>query len=147
MQYKVPQDVQREDTIIGPLTLRHMAILGGGGGIAYFTYISLSETYLIQVWLPPVLVITVITLSFAFLKINSLPFHEFLMNFIEYHLLAKKRFWIQGTGDAFVPPYQPIKNDSSTKITEPKKQTKSLAELTKVLDSHGKSGIIKTYKK
>ena len=43
MQYKVPQDVQREDTIIGPLTLKQLGILGVGGGIAYGIYISLGK--------------------------------------------------------------------------------------------------------
>lgn len=142
MQYKVPQDVQREDTIIGPLTLKQMIILGIGGGIAYAIYTQLSATYLMTVWLPPVLIVSAITLSFAFLKIYSLPFHEFLMNFIEYHLLAKKRIWIQGTGNAFVPPYQQIKKEAKASLKEDnKKSGKSLEELREVLDTQGQSGI------
>lgn len=143
MQYKVPQDVQRKDTIIGPLTLQQMVILALGGGLAYVVYNSLQQTYLIQVWLPPVLIISVITLAFAFIKINSLPFHEFLMNFIEYHLLARKRFWIQGTGNAFVAPYQQVKKANTLKKTKEKKTTQTLKELGQVLDSHGESAITK----
>ena len=86
MQFKVPQDVQREDTIIGPITLKQMVILGIGGGLAYGIYIGLSKSYFIEVWLPPVVIISGITLAFAFLKIHSLPFHIFLMNFLGFPL-------------------------------------------------------------
>lgn len=139
MQFKVPQDVQREDTIIGPITLKQLTILGVGGGTAYGIYISLSKTYFMEVWLPPVVVISAITLAFAFLKIHGLQFHIFLMNYIEYHLLARKRIWIQGAGYAFMPPLEnnKKKNDKSKPTKKIEEKQKSLEELTKVLDTHG----------
>lgn len=137
MQFKVPQDVQRKDTIIWSLTLQQMAICGIGGGIAYGIYVSLSKAYFIEVWLPPVIIISAITLAFAFLKIHSLPFHEFLMNFIEYHLLARQRYWIQGAGYPFMQPF----DESKKKVEKAKpvehKQKKSLKELSTVLDTQG----------
>ena len=139
MQYKVPQNVQREDTIIGPLTLKQMIILGIGGGISYAIYISLSKTYFMEVWLPPVVIISGITLAFTFLKIHSLPFHEFLMNFIEYHLLPRQRSWIQGTG-VFIPPFDDNKKkEEVSQIISPTKSNKSLQELTKVVDTPDES--------
>ena len=102
MKYKVPQDVQREDTIIGPLTLKQMGILGAGGGVAYAIYISLATDYFIEIWLPPVAIVVVITLAFAFLKIHSMPFYLFLMNFLEYKILPNKRTWVQGS-DSYYP--------------------------------------------
>lgn len=142
MQYKVPQDVQREDTIIGPLTLKQMIILGVGGGICYAIYVSLSKTYFLEIWLPPVVIISGITLAFAFLKIHSLPFHEFLMDFIEYHLLPRQRNWIQGTGTVFISPFEKIeKQEEKIQDIGPTKSKQSLKELTKVLDSKGESEI------
>lgn len=141
MQFKIPQDVQREDTIVGPLTLKQMIIIGIGGGLAYGIYVSLSKTYFIEIWLPPVAIISIITLAFAFLKVHSLPFHEFLMNFIEYHLLPRERIWIQGTGTPFVSSLEKKKEKQIKTILEKDEsgQTKSLKELTKVLDTHGGS--------
>lgn len=139
MQFKVPQDVQREDTIIGPITLKQLAILFIGGGTAYATYISISKTYMIETWLPPVVILSAITLAFAFLKVHSLPFHIFLMNFIEYHMLARKRIWIQGAGYGFIPPFESEKKKEK-KLEAVKKMDrtqKHLEELTKVLDTHG----------
>lgn len=138
MQYKVPQDVQREDTIIGPLTLKQMIILGIGGGLTYGVYTSLSKTYFLEIWLPPVAILSIITLSFAFLKIYSLPFHEFLMHFIEYHLLPRKRIWIQGSGTPFVSIYDKKKREKAgITIEKEKKNKKTLKELSQVLDTHG----------
>ena len=143
MQFKVPQDVQREDTIIGPLTLKQMAILGVGGFIAYAIYISVSKTYHIETWLPPVAVISVITLAVAFLKIHNLPFWEFLMHFIEYHILAKQRVWIQGTGYPFISPFETSKEKKKEKEIFHKETTtdKKLKEIGHVLDTHGESGL------
>lgn len=143
MQYKVPQDVQREDTIIGPLTLKQMIILAIGGGIAYALYIQLSSIYFAQIWLPPVIIVSAITLAFAFLKIHDLPFYEYLMHFIEYNLLGRKRVWIQGSGNPFVPPYQKDKKEEKEKKAFKKKETKSIAELSAVLDTHGETDINK----
>lgn len=138
MQFKVPQDVQREDTIIGPITIKQLIILGIGGGIAYAIYVGLAASYYMEIWLPPVVVIGGLTLAFAFLKIHEMPFHIFLMNFIEYHLLPRQRIWIQGTGYPFIPPFEEPKKKLSPSQEEPKKKpVKSLQELTKVLDTHG----------
>lgn len=149
MQFKVPQDVQREDTIIGPLTLKQMIIIGVGGGLAYGIYVSLSKTYFIEIWLPPVAIISIITLAFAFLKVHSLPFHEFLMDFIEYHLLPRKRIWIQGTAAPFVSSLEKKKEKQiNAKLGKDESgKRKNLKELTKILDAHGESQLIsQTYK-
>jgi hypothetical protein len=146
MQFKVPQDVQREDTIIGPLTLRQMAILGIGGGMAYAIYISLSKAYFLEIWLPPVAIIVILTLSIAFVKVHNLPFYEYIIHAIEYVVLNKKRYWIQGTGNPFIPPFETakMKKEVAKKQAKAEKtKTRSLAELTKVLDSRGKSEITK----
>lgn len=148
LQYKVPQDVQREDTIVGPLTLRHMAILGIGGGIAYALYVSLAKTYYMEIWLPPIVIISALTLAFAFLKIHNLPFHIFLMCFLEYNLLAKKRVWVQGAG---IPFYIPQPEHKITKRIQKDlkidKQKKSLKELGDIVDTHGSKELDEAEKK
>ena len=48
MQAKVPQNVQMADKIVGPLTLRHMIILGAGGGLAYLVFTILSKNFRID---------------------------------------------------------------------------------------------------
>ncbi|MBI4234754.1 PrgI family protein [Candidatus Peregrinibacteria bacterium] len=139
MQFKVPQDVQREDTIIGPLTLKQMITLGIGGGIAYAIYITLAKTYFMEVWLPPVAIVVVITLAFAFLKIHNMPFQLFIMNFAQYHILAKKRIWIQEADSPYISLLSFLEQKQQKKSEDSKKtkEKPTIAELTKVLDTHG----------
>lgn len=145
MQYKVPQDVQREDTIIGPLTLKQMIILGAGGGLAYAIYVSLATTYYMEIWLPPVAIVVIITLAFAFLKIHNLPFYRFLMNFIEFHIMPKKRIWIQGTGTAFMSLLDRQKKEDAIQKEKIKnvETEENIEKLSKILDSHGDIKITK----
>lgn len=142
MQFKVPQDVQREDTIIGPITLKQMGILGVGGGLAYAIYVTLAKTYFIEIWLPPVAIISLLTLAFAFLKIHQQPFHEFIMNLLEYNILPKKRIWIQGAGYPFIPPYDEAadkkKAEKIAKEAATKAPQKSIEELTAAIDNQWK---------
>ena len=135
MQFKVPQDVQREDTIVGPLTLKQLIILGCGGGIAYAIYISLSKTYFLEIWLPPVAIISILTLALAFLKIHDLKFHEYLMALIEYHLLAKKRYWIQGAATPFTSSFDKEDNNKKVKKVLTKKPQQNLQELSNILNN------------
>ena len=137
MQYKVPQNVQREDQIIGPLTLRQLVIIGVGGGMAYMIYIQLSKSYFAEIWLPPVFIISALTIALAFLKIHGLPFHEFIMHFIEYKFLAKKRIWIQKAGTPFIATKMNKKTKKKiSKIKEEAntKKQNSINDLVKILN-------------
>jgi len=93
MQFKVPQNVQREDKIIGPLTLKQMIVLAIGGTIAYAIYISLASRYIWITWLPPVSIIAIITLAFAFVRPLDLSFTKWVLRWIEFSLLPRKRSW------------------------------------------------------
>ena len=133
MRAKVPQNVQREDTIIGPLTLKQMGILGAGGSVAYMLYITISKKYLMETWLPPVAVVTIITLAVAFLKIHSLTFTKYILRQIEHKLSPRKKIWVKG---ADTLSYIPIikKEDKKKEKTVQIKPQKSLDEITKMLD-------------
>ena len=74
MQYKIPQNVQIEDKIVGPLTLKQLIILGVGGGFTYAIYTILASKYYWEVWLIPTAVPGLLTLAFTFIKINGIPF-------------------------------------------------------------------------
>ena len=41
---KIPQNVNIEDRIIGPVTLRHLILLMLGGGISYFLWTILKRS-------------------------------------------------------------------------------------------------------
>ena len=78
-----------------------------------------------------------------------MPFHLFLMNFIEYHVLPKQRIWIKGAATPFSSTIYQIQNTSKKEKEEPTKpkMSKSIQELTKTLDSVGESELSKDEKK
>ncbi|MFA6550346.1 MAG: PrgI family protein [Candidatus Gracilibacteria bacterium] len=136
--YKVPSDVQREDTIVGPLTMRQLIICGAGGALSYVIYVTLAKNYYIEVWLLPVAFSVILTVTFAFVKIHNLSFFRYLLYLIEYIVLPKKRTFIKGSGDVFT--FEPMavqtqkKEVKEIKDTKPKK---SMDELVHILDHQG----------
>lgn len=147
MQFKVPQDVQREDTIVGPLTLKQMIIIGIGGGLAYATYISLSARYFFEIWLPPVAILSILTVLFAFVKPNGQQFYIYVINLVEFNFLPKKRVWIQRGGQVTIPPQEKEKEKEPLEDSSKKKElTKSIEELSAILNSTNENSLIKKAK-
>lgn len=99
MQFKVPQNVQREDRIVGPLTLKQLIICGVGAITAYAIYVSLAKTYIWITWGPPIAIVTIITIAFAFIRPLDLSFGKWILRWAEFSLLPKKRHWIKASGE------------------------------------------------
>lgn len=140
MQFKIPQDVQRPDKIVGPLTLRQLIIVGIGAGIAYSLYLVLSKQYVVQIWLIPVIFILLITAAFAFYRFHNIPFEKLILLFIEYKFRPRQRYFQKMQGDVFIsvlqPPRKTVKgglpNVKKEMLTEERLQR--IAELTKRAD-------------
>lgn len=142
MQFKVPQNVQREDKIVGPLTLRQLIICGAGGGIAYAIYVSLGKDYHWITWFPPVAVIVLVTILFAFIRPLDLTFAKFLLTYLEFILLPQKRSWIQASAEVLISTYDwqtkpksKAEIKAEEKAREIEEKTKKIMELSKILDS------------
>ena len=142
MQFKVPQNVQREDKIVGPLTLRQLIICGIGGGIAYAIYVSLGKDYHWLTWLPPVAIIVLITILFAFIRPLDLTFAKFLLTYLEFILLPQKRSWIQSSAEVLMSAYNPqvkpktkAEQKAEEKAKEIEDKAKKIMELSKMLDN------------
>lgn len=140
MQFKVPQDVLRPDKIVSFLTLRQLIIVAMGGGVAYSLYIILSKQYVVEIWLPPVVFVSLITLAFAFFRFRDIVFEKFILIFIEYKFRPRKRTWQKMKGDAVLSvlaaPLQkgPISNAAPVALTEQERRTK-LEEMSKLVDT------------
>lgn len=90
MQYSVPQFIDVQDKIIGPLTgTQFLYILGGVGTLFVFWTISPS----IQVFLIPAVPTLGLFAALAFAKINGRQFSAFLWSAIQYVIRPKIRLW------------------------------------------------------
>ena len=87
--YQVPQFIDIEAKIIGPLTLKQFLYLAMGGVILFFAY------FFVKFWLFAMLAIIIggISLAFAFLKIHGRPFSFFVINFFKFVFRPKIYLW------------------------------------------------------
>lgn len=142
MQFKIPQNVQIEDKIVGPLTFKQLIVLGVGGGIAYLIYLQLASTYFWKVWLPPVAFVSLVTLAFAFVRPLGVSFVKYVFLLAEFWLKPRKRMWKKGQGDVYISAFTNMKAKTSKVAKKANKkhnkdQTRlnDLDELTSILDS------------
>ncbi len=135
MQFKVPQNVEREDQIIGPVTMKQLIICTVGGGLAYSIYVFLAKRYTMEIWLPPTAVVALLTLAVAFVKINDIPFLKWVMLLIEYFLTANKRVWTKGADQIRIVDL-PKKKPAETEKKNTKNHSRDdIRRLVKALDS------------
>lgn len=116
-QYKVPQNVDMQDKIVGPLTMFQFLYLLAGGMIFYTTFKAQQTVLMILVGIPAALV----GLAMAFVKVNDRPFGQFVIAYIFYLTHPKSRVWHQGGSNPTV------------KVTQDKTQQKQTI-VTKLLD-------------
>lgn len=87
MKFEVPQFIDIEDKIFGPLTWRQFLYLGGGVGIAVVLLFTNTFLFLI-IGLP----IGLLALALAFYPVNNRPFSFFLEAILSY--LGKSRLYL-----------------------------------------------------
>jgi hypothetical protein len=88
-QFTVPQFIEVEDKIIGPITIRQFLIILGGG-IVIFLGFRFGDTAMFVLTL---IVVGILTLTFAFVKINGQPFHYFVLNIVQTSKKPSLRIW------------------------------------------------------
>jgi hypothetical protein len=88
-QYQVPQFIEVEDKIFGPLTASQFIYLVGGVGFAIAMWI------LLPLWLAVIIggPVAAFGLALAFYKINNRPFITFLEAGFQYVLSSKLYIW------------------------------------------------------
>lgn len=91
---KIPQNVYVEDRIIGPVTLKHLLILGIGAGISYVFYAMTTQAgyteipYQVVSWSP-----LMIAAAFAFVRVNDLSLFNIILLMIESSHKPNVRYW------------------------------------------------------
>jgi len=142
MQYKVPQNVDIEDRVIGTLTLRQfMILLIGAGFILIFNFIFVGPLRIIFWFLA--LLIGGVALAFAFVKYGDQRLEIFAMSAFKTITAPRKRIWKK---EEVLP--QIIKKATEPKPesrTAPKKNLEEakgdLEKLAELVDSGGYSQI------
>ena len=89
MEYQVPQFIDVEDKLVGPLTLKQFIYLAGTAGlcILFFSYLPIIFALLLSI---PIVAFGV---TLAFYKINNKPFIEVLEAGFNFYLSKKFMLW------------------------------------------------------
>lgn len=80
MQYQVPQFIEVEDKIVGPMTLKQFIYLVGGAGLSYIIYVLIGSFWIAVI---PIVLIMGLSAALAFYKVYD---HFPLIYIIEYAL-------------------------------------------------------------
>lgn len=88
MRFEVPQFIEIEDKIIGPLTWRQFIYIAGGVGILVLLYIFTPLMIFVFIGIP----FGVLAFTLAFHRVNNRPFSIFLESFFSY--MTKKRLYL-----------------------------------------------------
>jgi hypothetical protein len=130
----VPQFLEIEDTVIGPITIRQFLEMLVGG-LLIFIYYKVFDFSLFAV---ASLVTIALVAVLAFVKINGQPFHFFMLNFVSTFKSPKLKVWRK--------QYNPADSKAQPEIVRPTMMTytqqrtissSKLSELALIVDTGG----------
>jgi hypothetical protein len=89
MEYQVPQFIEVESKIVGPLTLKQFIYIAGGAGlcILFFVYLPIVFAFLLSA------PIAALAIALSFYKVNGKPFADVLEAGFSYYTGAKFFLW------------------------------------------------------
>jgi len=102
MKFQVPQFIEEEDKILGPLTLKQSLFIGVAAGFVIFLYFYSSRTALIILGGP----VTAFAFSMAFLKVNGMPFIYYLQNYFNFSFKNTLYTWQKKEGSPLADKMQ-----------------------------------------
>ena len=136
-QYKVPQDVEADDKLIGPFSFRqfvYLLIAGGLIGIGVGLFQIFPALVLLVV--PPVLLLLALALPIK----KDQPMETYLVALASYYIKSHKRFWTPGQKDTTILITAPkIVEEVKTRDISGEEATHRLSFLADIVDSGGQS--------
>ena len=133
-QFTVPQFIDVENKIIGPITVRQFVIFLGAAIIIALAYRLFDFSLFVTV----AVLILVVSVTFAFVKINAQPFHLFVLSLFQTVRRPKTRVWNNRlTPLDDIIAVAPISTASPAVTTKIFKKSR-LAELALIVDTKGK---------
>ncbi len=142
-QYKIPQNIEVEDKILGPFTLRQFLYMIGGGVITYFLFLTIGSINL-SIFIAIAVPVVLLTVALVFIRINGRPFLTFLNYFFAYLRDPKILKWEKSTRIRSIMVQSESESEKSRK--EISKRTRKglvksrLEALANIVDTQGWSG-------
>ena len=133
--YKVPQDVEAEDRLLGPFTFRqfvYLLIAAIAGALAA----ALFQIFPLLAILPLPVIIFFLILALPMKK--DQPMETYLAAIISFYMKPNKRFWRPGQGETTIQITAPkIVEKSRTRDISEEEASHRLSFLSNLVDSEG----------
>lgn len=138
MEAKVPQRIDMEDKVIGPLTLVQFFYLLFGGLIIYILNSWTTGTPFRIFFYIIAIPLGLLSLALAFVKIQDRPFIFFLGALVRYMQRPRQRYWAKGEHPVRTKIIEKVEEDPKA-VRKPLDRAR-ISDLARVLDNSGKGG-------
>ena len=133
-QFTVPQFIDVESKIIGPITTRQFLIFLGTAAVIGIFYKLFDFSLFLALSLP----LLGLAVLFAFVKINGQPFHLFVVSIVRTLRRPNLRVWNNEHNIEAIPEITPlVKNEYQARTKDAFKSSR-LADLSLVVDTQGR---------
>ena len=138
MRYEVPQFIEIEDKVVGPLTWKQFLYVAGGAGGCLAMWLSFPRF----VALPLIALVGTLALSLAFFRYNKRPFINLMESWFYYTLGSKLYIWKKRPAKATEPTLEEeAEAIINPQVYVPKMSDSKLKDLSWALDiDHRNSG-------
>jgi hypothetical protein len=133
-QFTVPQFIDVESKIIGPITTRQFLIILSAAVVIGISY----KLFDFSLFLLITVVVLVIASVFAFVKVNGRPFHYFVLNITQTVRRPGTRVWNNRLTIFEEIDKTPIVKQEEKPVIKEQYKKSRLAELALVVDTKGK---------
>lgn len=134
-QYKVPQDVEADDKLIGPFSFRqfvYLLIVAGLVGLAF----ALFQLFPILVIIPVPFILFFAVLALPLKK--DQPMETYLAAVVSFYLKPRTRLWTPGQRESTIKITAPkIVEDNRTRSISGEEATHRLSFLAELVDTEG----------
>ncbi|SRR6056297_1224109 len=131
--FTVPQFVDVESKVIGSLTARQFMICLAGCILIGISY----KIFSFWIFVAVSVFVLVVSVTFAFIKINGRPFHFFVLNFIQTSRRANFRVWNHRKEIKEAEIEKVVKGEEKEKFARESLAPSRLSELALVVDTQG----------
>ncbi|MBR3256090.1 PrgI family protein [Candidatus Saccharibacteria bacterium] len=137
-QYKVPQDVEADDKLIGPFSFRQFVYLLIAGGLIALA-VGLFQIFPVLVIIPLPFILLLLALALPLKK--DQPMETYLAAVLSYYLKPRNRVWTPGQRESTIDitaPKAVDEEDRSRQITGDE-VTHRLSFLADIVDTEGRA--------
>lgn len=136
-QYKVPQDVEADDKLLGPFTFRQFVyLLAAGVLIALAVGLFQLHPLLVIIPTPPIILLLAISLPLK----KDQPMETYLAALVSFYLKPRKRTWTAGQPESTITITAPkIQEKVRTRDISGEEATHRLSFLANIVDSEGRA--------